>query len=203
MGGFMYEFKDLTRVTTVAVTAVAIYLMTDILTSSAMLALGPSAPDEFGLVDWLGVPQFIAVLTAYFVVGRWIYRASANAHAITDEMIISPGWAVGWYFVPFANLVKPFQAMKEIWLASHRAGAGYEPRGSAILGWWWGLWLLSNMLGNASFRMEMRDGTDPQTLTTLYLVSTAINIPLSILLIMIMREIANAQRGGIYEEVFA
>lgn len=199
----MYEFRDLTRITAVTVAVVAIYLVTDIVMSTAMLVLGPSAPDEFGLVDWLAVPQLIAALTSFIIVGRWIYRASANAHAITDEMDISPGWAVGWYFVPFANLVKPFQAMKEIWRASHRAGAGDEPRGSAILGWWWGLWLLSNLLGNISFRMEMSEGTDPQALATAYLVSTAINIPLCILLIIIVREVASAQRGGVYEEVFA
>lgn len=60
---------------------------------------------------------------------------------MSDEMFISPGWAVGWYFVPFANLFKPLQAMKEIWLESNRAGTSYESRGSAILGWWWGLFV--------------------------------------------------------------
>ena len=28
-------------------------------------------------------------------------------------MTISAGWAIGWFFVPFANLVMPYQAMKE------------------------------------------------------------------------------------------
>lgn len=199
----MYQYKDLTRFTAVAVAAVGGYLLTDVVTTMAMAVLGPSAPDEIGLVDWLALPQVVVSLAAFVIVGRWIYLASANAHAMTDEMTISPGWAVGWYFVPFANLVKPFQAMKEIWLASHRAGATYEPRGSSILGWWWGLWLLTNVIGNISFRMEMSETANPQTLVTVYLVSTAINIPLCIVLIIIMREIANAQRGGIYEEVFA
>lgn len=199
----MHEFKDLTRITAVAVAVVAIYLATDIAVTMSMLVLGPSAPEELGLVEWLVIPQIIATLATFIIVGRWIYRASANAHAITDEMDISPGWAVGWYFIPFANLVKPFQAMKEIWRASHRVGAGDDPRGSAILGWWWGLWLLYNVLGNISFRMEMNEGTDPQALVTAYLVSTAVNIPLCIFLIMIMRAVASAQRGGVYEEVFA
>ena len=199
----MYEFRDLTRITAVTVAVVAIYLVTDIVMTMAMLVLGPSAPDEFGLVDWLVVPQLVAVLATFVIVGRWIYRASANAHAMTDEMDISPGWAVGWYFVPLANLVKPFQAMKEIWRASHRAGAGDEPRGAAILGWWWGPWLASNLLDNISFRMEMSEGTDPQALATAYLVSTAVNIPLCIVLILIVREVASAQRGNVYEEVSA
>jgi len=199
----MYQYKDLSRLTAVATIAVGVYLLADIIMSTAIVVLGHSAPDEFGLVEWLSVPQILASLITIVIVGRWIYRASANAHVMTDEMTISPGWAVGWYFVPFANLVKPFQAMKEIWLASHRVGASYEPRGPAILGWWWGLWLISNLLGNIIFRMEMNGDADPQTLTSVYLLSTGINIPSCIVLVMIMREIANAQKGGIYEEVFA
>lgn len=199
----MYEFKDLSRITAVTTLVVGVYMLGDIITTSAILVLGPSAPDEFGLVDWLALPQVLLLLASVIVVGRWIYRAGANAHAMSDEMSISPGWAVGWYFIPFANLIKPFQAMKEIWLASHRAGAGYEPRGSAILGWWWGLWLLSNVLGNIIFRMEMNGAADSQMLATAYLVSTAINIPLCVVLIMILRGIAGAQKGNVYEEVFA
>ena len=43
----------------------------------------------------------------------------------------------------------------------------------------------------------------PGALAGAYVLSTAINIPLCIVLIIIMREVANVQRGGIYEEVFA
>ena len=198
-----YEFRDLSGITALATVAVGFYMLADFVMTTAVLTLAPSAPDEFGMIEFLSIGAVFVSLVTIAIVGRWIYRASVNAHAMTDEMSITPGWAVGWYFVPFANLVKPFQAMKEIWLASHRQGSGDDVRGSAILGWWWGLWLLSNLLGNITFRMEMAEGTDPQSLATAYFVSTAINIPLCIVLILIMRKIGTAQRGGIYEEVFA
>ena len=68
-------------------------------------------------------------------------------------MTISPGWAVGWYFVPFANLVKPYQGMKEAWMASHFRDNWHGEPTPALLVWWWGLWLVTNILANISFRI--------------------------------------------------
>lgn len=80
----------------------------------------------------------LAALTTAVVVSRWIYRANSNARALgAREMAFTPGGAVGWYFVPIANLWKPYQAMREIWKAS--AGPlGWQRRPvSALLPCWW------------------------------------------------------------------
>lgn len=70
-----------------------------------------------------------AALAFYILCGvlilRWIYRANYNARQIgAAGMTFSPGWSVGWYFVPIAAFWKPYQAMKEIWRAArvHRIG---------------------------------------------------------------------------------
>jgi uncharacterized membrane protein len=91
----------------------------------------------------------VAVLT-------WIYSASRHAHlAGVLEMTVTPGWAVGWYFVPFANLFMPFRAMREIEEAS-AAAVSQKERGSAgeslMLGWW-GSWLAMNITTWVSFRI--------------------------------------------------
>jgi hypothetical protein len=137
------------------------------------------------------------------VVGRWIYRASVNAHAITDDMTITPGWAVGWYFVPFANLFKPFQAMKEIWHASHESYGGYEERAPQILGWWWGLWLVNGFIGNISARLSWSGAAPASTVDALNMVSAALNIPLCLILVTIMREVAETQPGVFHARAFA
>lgn len=199
----MYEFKDLSGRTSWATAAVGVYMLADLMFSIADFAIGQSAPEELGIVELLGAIQFLMILVCVVIVGRWIYRASANAHVISDSMTISPGWAVGWYFVPFANLVKPFQAMKEVWLASHRSGSRFEEKTPALLGWWWGLWLANNFISNIYFQLTVRSDADPQTAAGIGLLSTATNIPLCIVLVMLMREVANAQKSGVYEEVFA
>lgn len=80
----------------------------------------------------------IAILAAV-----WIYRAAANARALgAPDLTISPGWAVGWYFIPIANCWKPYQAMREIWQASARLQPRPDAAKTALLRTWWALWLL-------------------------------------------------------------
>jgi len=50
---------------------------------------------------------------------KWVYRSNRNAREMgVAGLKFTPGWAVGCYFVPFANLGLPFLAMREIWNAS-------------------------------------------------------------------------------------
>ncbi|HWJ60476.1 MAG TPA: DUF4328 domain-containing protein, partial [Acidimicrobiales bacterium] len=73
----------------------------------------------------------------------------------------TPGWAVGWWFVPIANLWKPKQGMDEAWRASAPdvpVGAhGWAGRPSSpLIGWWWGVWILSWFVG-IDFRISDGD----------------------------------------------
>ncbi|HKY94279.1 MAG TPA: DUF4328 domain-containing protein [Kiloniellales bacterium] len=73
-----------------------------------------------------------AILTviAYCI---WKYRATANNWSLRpQEGDIRPGWAVGWYFIPLANLVMPLKAMLQI-------SPSFDRRPL----WWWGLTLAS------------------------------------------------------------
>lgn len=58
----------------------------------------------------------------------------------------SPGWAVGWWFVPIANLWKPFQAMSEVRMASADPQGWSRASRPRILWAWWVLWLLSGAI---------------------------------------------------------
>jgi hypothetical protein len=62
----------------------------------------------------------VGLLVSIIAVAMWIHRAHANLYeAGAEGLQFTPGWAVGWYFIPFANLFKPFQAMRELWTRSH------------------------------------------------------------------------------------
>jgi uncharacterized protein DUF4328 len=111
------------------------------------------------VIAGLRVVNFVVVIVLFCI---WIYRANYNARQLgAADMQFSPGWAVGWYFIPIANLWKPYQAMREIWQASANPALWqHQPRGS-ILPLWWTFFLLSNFLGNASFRLSLRANTLP------------------------------------------
>ena len=50
------------------------------------------------------------------------HRANYNARQLgAADMRFTPGWAVGWHFIPIAWFWKPYQAMTEIWRASVNA----------------------------------------------------------------------------------
>src|SRR5512132_1941138 len=69
-----------------------------------------------GVSVLLGLLAFLACSIVWLI---WQYRAQANARALTNGgTSVSPGWAVGWWFIPFANLLKPFLSMHELWQAS-------------------------------------------------------------------------------------
>lgn len=53
----------------------------------------------------------------------WIYRMTRNARAISAApMDVSPGMAVGWFFVPFINLFMPYISLREVVRASSPLG---------------------------------------------------------------------------------
>lgn len=93
-----------------------------------------ASPELWGFRVLLGM----AALTTAIVVSRWIHRANSNARALgAMEMAFTPRGAVGWYFVPIANLWKPYQAMREIWKASVGPLNWQRQRLSALLPCWW------------------------------------------------------------------
>src|SRR5437868_6687462 len=91
------------------------------LSGAASLATGNAAKsdsDNFSLLDGVELVSGLVTILVFIITGvlflRWIHRANRNARALGAQgMRFTPGWAVGWYFIPIASLWKPYQAMKE------------------------------------------------------------------------------------------
>jgi hypothetical protein len=98
------------------------------------LASSDSLMQLTGVLE-LGV---IAACAGLFLV--WLHRVVANGPALGGhELRYTPSWAVGWWFVPVLNLVRPFQVIAEAWMVSAR-----DPGASlgVLLPTWWGLSVL-------------------------------------------------------------
>ncbi len=122
-------------------------------TSNEQLTADAEASDERqAVIAWA---QTLLFVVSGVLILMWIYRANVNAQALTEKLMqYTPGWSVGWYFIPIANLWKPCQAMKEIWHVSHNPqdyGNGPLP---SILGLWWLFWIVSSFLGRLAFRLS-------------------------------------------------
>lgn len=70
----------------------------------------------------------------------WKRRSMRNAWImagnLSSKLSISPGSAVGYYFIPILMWYLPYKAMKEIW------NVALPNRGSALLTVWWSAWVL-------------------------------------------------------------
>ena len=73
------------------------------------------------------------------------------------EFETSPGWAVGWYFIPIANLWKPYGVMDQIWSGS-QAILSKTTSAPSYMGVWWACWIISNIVSNLSFRLGLEAG---------------------------------------------
>lgn len=112
----------------------------------------------------------VAAISVMIVFSVWIVRSAKNAwlFAGLDRGTWrrgsspacpkdTPGWALGWYFIPIASFWRPFGAMRDIVRAS-TLDAGLP---GWLLPTWWTLWLVSlfgdraaRKLGNAAAEWE-------------------------------------------------
>jgi hypothetical protein len=103
------------------------------------------------------VGQLLAAVSAGVCFGLWIHRAAINLRAFRRrDMRYSPGECVWWFYVPVANLVHPFRAVREIWRASDpnaKSRSWQRSSSTQLLGIWWGTYLASCTLAgwSASF----------------------------------------------------
>ena len=144
----------------------------------------------------IAFPTLALTLVTFVVGGMWIYRAAANLRALgATRLEFTPGWAVGWYAVPFANLIKPFQAMNEIWRAS-RDPQRWDAQSTPLdLRVWWGLWLVSCILGRFAMQMTLH-AEKPAELLDANALQTAcdvVGLPLNLLFAHIVLRIGGMQ----------
>jgi hypothetical protein len=136
------------------------------------------------------------------MVALWIYRAHDNLRDFgADGLEFTPGWSVGWFFVPFMSLFKPFQAMKELWNASEGTHSDFRSHAPPVLSIWWGAFIIDNMLSNIGSRYTAisRSGA---ILTMI--AATIAGVVSAIYLLKIVRHVTAAQGSYLHTaEVFA
>ena len=127
---------------------------------------------------------------------RWIYQSNQNARQLgAKDMAFSPGWSIGFYFIPIVSLWKPYQAMKEIWQASQTPTNCPIEKVSSVLGIWWFFWIANSIVGQAVFRMSRR-AEEISEIMNVNLVSQAsevISIPLALVTWLMIKKVSSAQ----------
>jgi hypothetical protein len=130
----------------------------------------PTAVDTAAIAtrnDRASVVTSAALLTGVVTAGffiAWTYRMYANLGALgVRGRRFGNGWAVGGWFVPILNLVRPKQIVDDIWRSSdplgHPGERWQERSVPTFLHAWWGVLLLSVLVG----RTVDTETADPST----------------------------------------
>lgn len=101
----------------------------------------PASGSGWFMLFWVQSLVSQATIVLWLV---WQHQATANLWASgRTRLRVTPGWAVGWWFVPVANLWMPLIAMREV---DRRSSADDAPRkASPLLAAWWAAWLASSL----------------------------------------------------------
>ena len=163
------------------------------------IADGEASDQRQGLI---GILYLVVFFVSALLILRWIHRANYNARQLgAENLVFTPGWSIGYYFIPILTLWKPYQAMKEIWKASKNPSSWSSSSTSFILPIWWALWLMSCFLGQAIFRLSMSADALPEllNLNLLNQLSNFLDIPLALVTLAVVNSIYKMQvlsKGG-------
>jgi hypothetical protein len=154
------------------------------------------AHDNIWRVRYLAFARAGALLITLIFFCIWVFRANKNvrrqgAHGLQN----TPGWAVGWYFVPIASYWKPYLAMKELWQASHKPRGWEEVTTYGPVTIWWIFWILSGATSYLLSRVMLNVTTleRVQELASVTLVHDALYVLADISTIYVVTGIYHAQ----------
>ncbi|HYU90783.1 MAG TPA: DUF4328 domain-containing protein [Gemmatimonadales bacterium] len=149
------------------------------------------------VIEVLKLVAFTGAGIAWLV---WLHRTYGNLVLVGSKRArFSRGWAVAYWFIPFVNLVRSFQVMKDLWLRSDslndRDGYDRLPAPAFLTGWWgasvsWGVLeqVVAYMARDARTPLELINATD------MGLLVNAIGLVAGVLAIKVVREIDRRQQ---------
>lgn len=151
-------------------------------------------------VGFIGIAQAVVGISFLVVFLGWVRRAYGNLHRTgIDYLSHSEKMAVWYFFIPIANLYKPYQTIKEIIVETRHKVREFDfsisasPRLS-ILNVWWGVWIVRNIIGRILIKVVLRDNETIEQLissTQIYIISDFVDIIAYILIIYLIKQIAS------------
>jgi hypothetical protein len=119
----------------------------------------------------------------------WFHRAYKNLKSWHGTRF-GTGWAIGGWFVPFLNFVRPYQIAKE--LASHDGTNPTAP--TMALPFWWAMVILGGLANRYMFTYDPDTVDEFITFDTISPIADAIWVLAGVCLLVLVRRITKAQQ---------
>lgn len=119
------------------------------------------ADQEWDLIQWINGLGATLLLVRFLTAGlliTWMYRTHVNLSALGHARLDSkPIWVIVSWFVPFMNLICPYQVMREIWQRSKpQIDDSSEQDSGVLVAFWWAAWIAVIVLGFTSTYLARR-----------------------------------------------
>ena len=195
-----------TVVLTIIIVPVQIHQLSVLHQYQRGLASGSQVDDASSSGDALGGFAGLVGLALVVLWLVWQHRSQTNLTALGAANVrFSPGWAVGWWFIPVAWWAMPFNTMQELWKASDPAGGAADWKSrptSPLLVVWWVVWLILWILAIVSVSTVSAPGEPLGTYTPDQMVhrvswgiwANVAHIVAAVLALLVVREIDRRQR---------
>lgn len=147
----------------------------------------------------IGFAYTTALIASFIFVGYWLVQTNKqNRQLGVQDLRFSPSSMVWWHFVPFANLVMPYKALKESFLASRRVEDWRLQKVPGYFRLWWATWIIGNLCSNVAARLGARVDINPtissaQFFSWVNIVSDLLIVVCAICLIKIVLVISSNQ----------
>jgi hypothetical protein len=176
-----------------------------IITSVVAMFYYQRTPDYDGeSLSWEMAPHIASSLSlmvttvlgiVYFL--RWFRRAYANLERVGENIAYSEGWAVGAWFVPFLNLWRPYQIMKEIWYKTRQVYGTVADEDHRLVKIWWIVFLIRGFLERTTSRISWRANTSKELIyaAQMEILSAVVNMGALWLTIHLIRKVALFEEG--------
>ncbi len=191
-------YRDLGRLTNMLTALLALRIAFGIGMSFLPIVLAATQDSGSMITIYTRIGYFGTTLriVTLIVFAMWLFGAVRNVHARgVPGLRFTPGWSVGWYFIPFANLVMPYLGVRELWNASHGI-PDLAKRKNRILVWWLS-WLVTSISGTPLVTLllaRFAGQLSPATIGLIYVPIGLISYVAYGLAIWMTRSIAAAQR---------
>ena len=145
-----------------------------------------------GGVALLSLGVYIATIVFFLM---WIYRSNENLPAFGTSSSYSSGWAVGSWFIPFASLVIPYRATRELWNKSvPNTGTMFSDLSPpAFFPIWWAFWVLSNLASNVYLRLSFDEKLSTEVDAMLGALTSILSIVAALFAVKVVAEIDKQQ----------
>ena len=166
----------------------------------AATALGFNAKRQ----QFIGFLQIIIGISTPILFVMWIHRANFNARQLGAQgMQFSPGWSIGYYFIPILWFWKPYQAMREIWQASKEPASWATVQRGSILPWWWFFFLGDCILGQVASRLssKVKEINGLIIYTGILIASDLVSVLAAIFALVLVKQVYEMQMSHVQQRI--